>query len=185
MDGPAAPLTARADDGTISFDGSRLRLEWTHWASPVKKSAGAQQIALAEVAAVNWAPMTGSRGGFLRFAVHGASPQPVRDDPACLTWGVVRQNRWGSFASVKTKAKAMGGTTSLLAAAVAARLPHPHASSDATETRALPPHAEAAADQREHDALLRRLRELRTMLDEGVLTDEEYTAAQQAVLRRF
>lgn len=185
VDGPAAPMTARADDGIASFDGSRLRFEWSQWASPVKKLAGAQQITLADVAAVNWAPMTGSRGGYLHFALHGAPPQPAHDDPTCLTWGVVRRNRWGSFATVKTKAQAVGGTTSLLAAAVAARLPHPHACSDTTEARALSARREAAADQEENDALLRRLRELRTMLDEGLLTDEEYTAAQQAVLRRF
>ncbi|KOG37887.1 SHOCT domain-containing protein, partial [Streptomyces decoyicus] len=41
----------------------------------------------------------------------------------------------------------------------------------------------AAAD--DHDALLRRLRELGGLRREGILTEEEFTATKAAVLRRF
>ncbi|MEZ7003473.1 SHOCT domain-containing protein, partial [Streptomyces sp. AD55] len=37
----------------------------------------------------------------------------------------------------------------------------------------------------DHDALLRRLRELGELHRSGVLTDEEFTQAKQAVLRRM
>ncbi|MZE77148.1 Tat pathway signal sequence domain protein, partial [Streptomyces sp. SID5475] len=37
----------------------------------------------------------------------------------------------------------------------------------------------------DHDALLRRLRELGELYQAGVLTDEEFTAAKKAVLGRF
>lgn len=71
----------------------------------------------------------------------------------------------------------------LVAAAVQARLPHPSAPSPTdtppkqlTPTPPPPPEAD-------HDALLRRLRELGDLHKSGVLTDEEFTLAKQAVLR--
>ncbi|MEU0779011.1 SHOCT domain-containing protein, partial [Streptomyces sp. NPDC006135] len=45
-----------------------------------------------------------------------------------------------------------------------------------------PPVAPAEDD---HDALLRRLRELGELHRTGVLTDDEFTAAKQAVLKRM
>jgi hypothetical protein len=185
--GPAVPLTARADDGVATFDGSHLRLEWTGWASPAKRAAGPQQISLDAIERVEWSPMAGTRGGLLRFAVRGTAPRAAHDDPTSLTWGAVRRNRWGSFASVKTASQAMGGTTSLVAAAVAARLPHPYRTFDTTSLPVLPPGAEAAADPEpgDHDALSRRLRELRKLRDEGLLSDDEHEAAKQSVLRQL
>ena len=47
---------------------------------------------------------------------------------------------------------------------------------------AVPP---GAADPDDADALLRRLRELGGLHRDGVLTDEEFTAAKQAILRRL
>ncbi len=44
--------------------------------------------------------------------------------------------------------------------------------------------AEAPAGD-DHDALLRRLRELGELHRDGVLTDEEFTLAKQAVLQRM
>ncbi|NEC23774.1 SHOCT domain-containing protein, partial [Streptomyces parvus] len=41
----------------------------------------------------------------------------------------------------------------------------------------------AAAPAGDHDALLRRLRELGELHQAGVLTDEEFSTAKQAVLR--
>jgi hypothetical protein len=42
-----------------------------------------------------------------------------------------------------------------------------------------------AAAEDGHDALLRRLRELGELHRDGVLTDEEFTMAKQAVLKRI
>ncbi|HEX2316000.1 MAG TPA: SHOCT domain-containing protein, partial [Thermomonospora sp.] len=47
------------------------------------------------------------------------------------------------------------------------------------------PSASAPSAEDEHDALLRRLRELGELHREGVLTDEEFATAKQALLRRF
>ncbi len=61
-----------------------------------------------------------------------------------------------------------------------ARLPHPSSAADAPAPR-LP--APGGGD--DHDALLRRLRELGELHRSGVLTDEEFTLAKQAVLKRM
>lgn len=47
------------------------------------------------------------------------------------------------------------------------------------------PSPRVAAAEDDHDALLRRLRELGELHHTGVLTDEEFTLAKQAVLKRM
>ncbi|MER5836080.1 SHOCT domain-containing protein, partial [Streptomyces sp. NPDC002130] len=42
-----------------------------------------------------------------------------------------------------------------------------------------------ASAEADHDALLRRLRELGELHRTGVLTDEEFTLAKQAILKRM
>lgn len=166
LPGPAVPLTATAGDGTAAFDGIRVRIEWNWMAEESKKSAGPREIALTDLAGVEWAPTIGFENGHLRFRVKGATASPPpKHDPNCLTWGVKKE----------------GGTTVLLAAAVLARLPHP--SGDALPR----PDAESKngpdAARDDPDALLRRLRELGDLYREGVLTDEEFSVAKQKLLR--
>lgn len=170
--GPAVPLTANAGDGTVSFDGTTIRIEWTDWAEEIKKSAGPQQIALEDVASVEWVPIVGFTNGYLRFRVTGASALQPKHDPNCITWGMVRE----------------GGTTSLLAAAVVARRPHPNAPPDhGTDAGLARPRQEVTSGDNgsDHDAVLRRLRELGELHRDGVLTDDEFTAAKQALLRQL
>ena len=69
------------------------------------------------------------------------------------------------------------------------RLPHP-AGALAEPSEAPPALASAAAPapapaEDDHDALLRRLRELGELHKAGILTEEEFTAAKQAVLKRL
>jgi hypothetical protein len=76
----------------------------------------------------------------------------------------------------------------LVAAAVQARLPHPAAPAGERPGEpepALPLAAAPAPAEDDHDALLRRLRELGELHRSGVLTDEEFTLAKQAVLKRM
>lgn len=70
-----------------------------------------------------------------------------------------------------------GGTSALVAAAVVARMPHPSAPAPGPEP--------AAAGNDDPDALLRRLRELGELRQSGVLSDAEFDAAKQALLRRL
>jgi len=166
--GPAVPLTATAGDGTVSFDGTTIRIEWTEWAEAVKKSAGPQEFALTDVAGVEWVPIVGMTNGFLRFRVTGASALQPKHDPKCTTWGWVRE----------------GGTTSLLAAAaVVARIPHPN--TPAEQPAPLPEAPSPDDTGSDHDTLLRRLRELGDLHRDGVLTDNEFATAKQALLREL
>ncbi|WP_406436229.1 DUF4429 domain-containing protein [Streptomyces sp. NBC_00631] len=165
LPGPPLPLSVSAGDGTASFDGERVRLEWNWKTEDAKAAGGPRTIALADILGVEWQPSAGLDHGHLRFRVAGA---PVREratyDPnAVELWGFRRDP-----------------LMALVAAAVQARLPHPSAA-------ALPevPREPEAAAEADHDALLRRLRELGELHREGVLTDEEFTMAKQAVLRRM
>jgi hypothetical protein len=185
LPGPAVPLAATAGDRSASFDGSRIRIEWTEWADGVKKPAGRQEIALEDVVGVEWVPISGLTNGFLRFHVTDAPRLDPKTGPNCLTWGILRKNRWGSFGSPRTRTRISGGTTSLLAAAVVARLPHPSVGPVGAAAPALTTRETELASDGDHDTLLRRLRELSDLHRDGVLTDDEFAAAKQAILHQF
>ncbi len=175
MPGPALPVVVPAGDGTATFDGESIRLEWNWATEEAKKSAGPQRIALKDLNGVEWFPTAGLENGYLRFHPKGVAPHKLapKHDPSCLVlWGFDKETR----------------TTALLVAAILARLPHPSdarlpaaAASPAIEAAA--PAAPAGGD--DPDSLLRRLRELGDLHKDGVLTDEEFTTAKQALLRRF
>ncbi|MGW3911567.1 DUF4429 domain-containing protein [Streptomyces sp. NPDC005070] len=171
LPGPAVPLSASAGDGTASFDGERVRLEWNWKTEDAKSAAGARTLALVDVTAVEWRPAAGLENGCLRFTLRGSDTKaPPKYDPDSVElWGFKRDP-----------------LMALVAAAVQVRLPHPAA---AVEDRPdEEPASEAAAGpgpEADHDALLRRLRELGELRKEGVLTDEEFALAKQAVLKRL
>ncbi|WP_340378865.1 DUF4429 domain-containing protein [Streptomyces sp. SS7] len=183
LPGPAVPLSVSAGDGTASFDGERVRLEWNWKTEDAKAAAGTRVIRVEDIVGVEWQPAVGLENGHLRFTVrHAPTKAPPKYDPnAVELWGFKKDP-----------------LMALVAAAVQARLPHPAAVPagpgaavrDAVRTAAAPsgpepevPAARAADD--DHDALLRRLRELGALHRDGVLTDEEFALAKQAVLRRL
>ncbi|MFJ8144789.1 DUF4429 domain-containing protein [Streptomyces sp. NPDC096094] len=174
LPGPSVPLSVSAGDGVASFDGERVRLEWKWQAEDAKSAAGTRTLPLADITAVEWQPTVGLENGHLRFTVRGAPTKaPPKYDPnAVELWGFKRDP-----------------LMALVAAAVQARLPHPAAPGaraaleDARPAEDAPAPTPAAED--EHDALLRRLRELGELHRSGVLTDEEFTLAKQAVLKRM
>ncbi|MFB7735166.1 DUF4429 domain-containing protein [Streptomyces sp. NPDC056112] len=176
LPGPALPLSVSAGDGTASFDGERVRLEWNWKTEDAKAAGGARTIALADITAVEWLPAAGLENGFLRLTVRGApAGVPPKHDPnAVELWGFKKDP-----------------LMALVAAAVQARLPHPAAPLDAAvdggpaAVETAVPDRGADGDGEDHDALLRRLRELGELHRTGVLTDEEFTLAKQAVLRRM
>ncbi|MGW7350800.1 DUF4429 domain-containing protein [Streptomyces sp. NPDC054784] len=213
LPGPSVPLTAAGTDGTATFDGERVQLEWNWLTEESKSSVGPRTFALRELASVEWTPAIGWENGSLRFRPKGAhAALKPQHDPDCLTlWGV-------------RQARETGGSV-LLAAAVTARMPHPgtdgstdghrvgHGEGDGGPTldggtrpaavagtgpgpvaldkgdgpapAAPAAPAGADADDGNHDRLLRRLRELGELHHDGVLTDEEFAAAKAAVLARF
>ncbi|SET24995.1 DUF4429 domain-containing protein [Nonomuraea wenchangensis] len=167
LPGPDVPISATAGDGTVIFDGERVRLEWTGFAASEKEKAGPQEYPLSAVTGVEWKPQSGMGYGTLRFRIKGEGPaQSPQKDLRCVSWGIQR----------------FGGATALVAAAVLARLPR-ELPQEPSEAPALPPAPPAGGDA--HDAVLRRLAELGELHRAGVLTDEEFASAKQAVIRRL
>ncbi|MEU5315819.1 DUF4429 domain-containing protein [Streptomyces sp. NPDC021056] len=175
LPGPAVPLSVSAGDGTASFDGERVRLEWNWKTEDAKAAAGIRTLAVTDLDAVEWLPAVGLENGCLRFSVKNAPTKaPPKYDPNSVElWGFKKDP-----------------LMALIAAAVQARLPHPAraAATDvrgAREGRPELPSAPVGPAEDDHDALLRRLRELGELRRTGVLTDEEFTLAKQAVLKRM
>ncbi|MEU3839020.1 DUF4429 domain-containing protein [Streptomyces sp. NPDC028635] len=170
LPGPRVPLSMSAGDGTASFDGERVRLEWNWKTEDVKAAAGPRTLALTDIAAVEWQPAVGLENGLLRFTVKDApTTAPPKFDPhAVELWGFKRDP-----------------LMALVAAAVQARLPHPSEPVERPRPPAASPAAPPAAAEDDTDALLRRLRELGELHRAGVLTQEEFTLAKQAVLKRL
>lgn len=166
---PSVPISANGQDGTASFDGETVRLEWGWLADAKKRSAGNRAWPMSALEAVEWRPAVGMDWGWIRFRVRGdagiVNTNP-RLDPNCLAlWGTKKES----------------GNSAVLAAAIVGRMPHPNAEPEAAEPIA----AVAPAAATDHDALLRRLRELGDLHRDGVLTDEEFAAAKQAVLKQM
>ncbi|MFE2712491.1 DUF4429 domain-containing protein [Streptomyces mirabilis] len=167
LPGPSVPLSVSAGDGTASFDGERVRLEWNWKTEDSKSAAGARSLALTDLTTVEWHPAVGLENGYLRFTVRGAETKaPPKYDPNSVElWGFKKDP-----------------LMALVAAAVQARLPHPTVSPEAAQATEQPT---AIAPEDDHDALLRRLRELGDLHKSGILTDEEFATAKRAVLKRM
>ncbi|WP_046733129.1 DUF4429 domain-containing protein [Streptomyces humi] len=173
LPGPPVPVSVRSSDGTVSFDGTRVRIDWADTSDRVKRATGPRIIGVGDLVQVEWLPNSGHEDGFLRFVTRETvfSKLPAERDPYALDlWGSVRRDL----------------LTALVAAAVTARLPHPSAR-PATECadRDRPPVPVQRRPADHHDMLLRRLRELGELHRDGVLTDEEFARTKAAVLRGF
>lgn len=121
---------------------------------------------------MEWHPAAGLENGHLRFTVrHAPTKTPPKYDPnAVELWGFKKDP-----------------LMALVAAAVQARLPHPAraAATHPVDARPELPSPAVASAEDDHDALLRRLRELGELHRAGVLTDDEFALAKQAILKRM
>ncbi|MDH6517039.1 hypothetical protein M2164_003493 [Streptomyces sp. SAI-208] len=177
LPGPPVPVSVRSSDGTVSFDGTQVRIDWADTSDRVKRATGPRIIDVGDLVQVEWLPNSGYEDGFMRFVTRETSfsKLPPEKDPYALDlWGSTRRDL----------------LTALVATAVTARLPHPSTRGDLAyggdgarrpglTAAAVPPPAD------HHDALLRRLRELGELHRAGVLTDEEFAMTKAAVLRGF
>ncbi|MEO3978921.1 DUF4429 domain-containing protein [Streptomyces sp. CAU 1734] len=187
--GPDLPISVGAGDGTAAFDGEQIRLSWNWKTEESKSSGGPRIIAVEDVEAVEWQPSAGLEGGHLRFVVARVSARtPPKYDPYAIDlWGFRKDP-----------------LMALVAAAVVARMPHPYAAGRDEPQDAAPaaradgasgaggtartggePEGTGAGQVSDHDALLRRLRELGELREAGILTEEEFTTAKQAILKRM
>ncbi|MDF3301083.1 DUF4429 domain-containing protein [Streptomyces tropicalis] len=168
--GPPVPVSVRTSDGTVSFDGARVRIDWAATSDRAKRALGPRVIALGDLTAVQWRPTSPRAEGLLRFVTRETAVRalpPERDPGALDLWGSARRDL----------------LTALVAAAVTARLPHP-----STRAAGPPPGRRGrplvpSARTGRHDVLLRRLRALGELHRDGVLTDEELARTRAAVLR--
>ncbi|WEO95805.1 DUF4429 domain-containing protein [Streptomyces sp. FXJ1.172] len=172
LPGPPVPVSVRSSDGTVSFDGTQVRIDWSDTSDRVKRATGPRIIGLGDLVQVEWLPNSGYEDGFLRFvtAETAFSKLPPERDPYTLDlWGSVRRDL----------------LTALVATAVTARLPHPSTRADGTRDGQGRPRPAVPAQADLHDVLLRRLRELGELHRAGVLTDEEFARTKAVVLRGF
>ncbi|WP_405973667.1 DUF4429 domain-containing protein [Streptomyces sp. NBC_00988] len=176
LPGPPVPVSVRSSDGTVSFDGAQVRIDWADTSERVKRATGPRIVAVGDLVQVEWLPNSGYEDGFMRFVTRETvfSKLPPEKDPYALDlWGSTRRDL----------------LTALVATAVTARLPHPSArehEGDNGEFAGRPRRAAVVPPPADHhDVLLRRLRELGELHREGVLTDEEFTMTKAAVLRGF
>lgn len=201
LPGPPVPVSVRSSDGTVSFDGVQVRIDWADTSDRVKRATGPRVLDVDDLVRVEWLPNSGLDDGFLRFVTRETvfSKLPAEKDPYALDlWGNVSRDL----------------LTALVATAVTARLPHPSARAhpgpedeperadtgaargrrptssnpsvpnpSAPNLAAQGPCVPAPADH--HDVLLRRLRELGELHRDGVLTDEEFARTKAVVLRGF
>ncbi|WP_433409873.1 DUF4429 domain-containing protein [Saccharomonospora azurea] len=173
LPGPAVPVTVSVGEAAVSCDGHRVVLEWGWQAPDVKRKQHRTELPLDSVEGVDWRPNMGLKEGLLRFRVRGVpATLPPESDPHCvrLLWGTENEL-----------------LTVLVAAAVTARLPHPHApaESDQPQLPASSVSEESSGALEDVDAVLKRLRELGALHRDGILDDDEFAVAKQALLRRL
>ncbi|MEU6770958.1 DUF4429 domain-containing protein [Streptomyces sp. NPDC046759] len=172
LPGPPVPVSVRSSDGTVSFDGTQVRIDWADTSDRVKRATGPRIIALGDLVQVEWLPNCGYEDGFLRFVTPETvfSQLPPERDPYTLDlWGSVRRDL----------------LTALIATAVTARLPHPSTRTGGGHDGRSRQRTAVPAQGEHHDVLLRRLRELGELHRDGVLTDEEFAMTKAVVLRGF
>ncbi|MFJ6741588.1 DUF4429 domain-containing protein [Streptomyces sp. NPDC091279] len=170
--GPPVPVSVRCSDGTVSFDGLHVRIDWADTSDRIKRATGPRVVPLTELVQVEWLPNVSHEDGYLRFVTRETafSKLPPAKDPFTLNlWYSARRDL----------------LTALVATAVTARLPHPSTRLPEAKGEGTRPASTVPRQTDHHDLLLRRLRELGELHKEGVLTDEEFAMTKAAVLRDF
>ena len=173
--GPPVPVSVRSSDGTVSFDGTQVRIDWADTSDRVKRATGPRIIAVSGPRAGRVAAQLRLRGRLsalrdrrdrlLQTAAREGPvrPRPVGQHPPRPADGARRHRRHRPPAASVHPARA------------------------STSDRPQPDRAgrRTACPADHHDVLLRRLRELGELHRDGVLTDEEFATTKAAVLRGF
>ncbi|MEU2670926.1 DUF4429 domain-containing protein [Streptomyces sp. NPDC007164] len=197
LPGPAVPVAGGGGDGTASFDGETVRLTWNWKAKEVKTSGGPVSFPVSEVTGVHWVPAIGLENGHLRF-VRGDGAAPVQaaeyDLYSLDLWGLSKKEYTAVLVAAAVlvrlpgaagRTAGTGGPGGAPEGAAPAEIAAPEAEAPTSTPAAPAPAPAPASPGDDHDVLLRRLRELGELHRSGVLTDDEFTAAKQAVLKHL
>lgn len=159
------PLRVVTAEGNAVFDGQTVRLHWNGlMASTSKDHERSREFALTDIAEAEWKPQLGLDVGFLRIVPHGAVSAAAADpeqDFSCLC-------THGSKGQAQSLA---------MAAAITAHV--------SARQRAEPAGITAGPTGDDAQLIYERIRELGRLREEGLLTDEEFTAKKGELLDRL
>ena len=159
------PLQARTGEGSVAFDGSRVRLQWDGWfASTVKSQEKTREYQLSEIEEAKWYPQVDVTEGYLRIVLRGVTIPEATE----LS---------NDFFTLVTHGTKGSEETLLLAATVNAHLQR----TGRPQEPAAPP--EPGGDSGE--AIFTKIRELGRLHDEGLITEEEFSAKKAELLARL
>ena len=159
------PLQARTGEGSATFDGDRVRLQWDGWfAGTVKSQEKAREYHLSEIEEAKWYPQADVTEGYVRIVLRGVTiPEATEFSNDLFT--LLAHGTKGSE------------ETLLLAATVNAHL---QKSGQVQEPAALP---ETGDDTGQ--AIFVKIRELGRLHDEGLITEEEFSTKKAELLARL
>ncbi|GAA0978830.1 MULTISPECIES: DUF4429 domain-containing protein [Nocardiopsidaceae] len=165
------PLQVRTAEGSASFDGARVRLQWDGWlASTAKEKEKARDYRLSEVLEAEWRPPVDVTEGHLRIVLRGVT----------LPGATELANDFFTLASHGTKGSE---ETLLMAATLNAHIRAADVPGEGPA--ALGAGAGPQADDGGGEAVFATIRELGRLHSEGLLTDEEFSAKKAQLLDRL
>ncbi|GHC94667.1 hypothetical protein GCM10007079_45370 [Nocardiopsis terrae] len=165
------PFQARTGEGSVSFDGERVRLHWDGWmASTAKGQEKSREFPLSEIESLQWSPQVDFGEGFLRVVLRGATiPEASGLEHDFFT--LVSHGPKGS------------DETLLMAATVNSHIAL--AKQEPGEEAGEEPAALAAGAADGSDEIFAKIRELGNLHAEGLLTDEEFGTKKAELLGRL
>ncbi|CAL9426116.1 hypothetical protein SUDANB121_01970 [Nocardiopsis dassonvillei] len=156
------PVQARTAEGSVSFDGEKVRLQWDGWlASTAKEKEKSREYRLSEIESVHWHPQVDVTEGYLRVVLRGVT----------LPEATSLENDFFTLASHGSKG---AEETFLMAATLNAYI------GEASARPALEGGSAGGAEE-----VFAKIRELGRLHAEGLLTDEEFAAKKAELLGRL
>lgn len=156
------PVQARTAEGSASFDGEKVRLQWDGWlASTAKEKEKSREYRLAEIESVDWHPQVDVTEGYMRVVLRGVT----------LPEATSLENDFFTLASHGSKG---AEETFLMAATINAYI------GDAPAAPALEGGEPGGAEE-----VFAKIRELGRLHAEGLLTDQEFADKKAELLGRL
>ncbi|WP_306366911.1 DUF4429 domain-containing protein [Nocardiopsis sp. CC223A] len=156
------PVQARTAEGSASFDGEKVRLQWDGWlASTAKEKEKSREYRLAEIESVAWHPQVDVTEGYMRVVLRGVT----------LPEATSLENDFFTLASHGSKG---AEETFLMAATLNAYV------GEAPAAPALESGESGGAEE-----IFGKIRELGRLHAEGLLTDQEFADKKAELLDRL